>query len=64
MKKEKEITKNGNGKVEYINGEKVEYLPKDFEIDTSPTAIAMMKAIRLTRKRLYPELYKGKTKRG
>ena len=63
MKKTKETT-NGNGKIEYINGEKVEYLPKDFEVDTSPTAILMTKAIKLTRKRLYPELYKGKKKIG
>ena len=63
MKKEKELTKNGNGKVEYINGEKVEYLPKDFEVDTSETALLFAKAVRLTRKRLYPELYEDKKKR-
>lgn len=66
MNKIKEISTNGNGngKVKTLNGEKVEYLPKDFEADTSATALAMMKAMRMTRKRLHPELYEGKKKRG
>lgn len=42
---------------------KYKRLPKDFEPDESPTAKAFMKAVRITRKRLYPELYEAKKKR-
>ena len=42
---------------------KYERLPKDYEIDDSPTARALMKAVRITRRRLYPELYEAKKKR-
>ena len=50
---------NGNSK----NKPKYEYLPKDYEPDESEAAKAFMKAVRMTRKRLYPELYEGTKKR-
>ncbi len=50
---------NGGKQIEPI----VERLPKDFEPDESPTAKAFMKAVRITRKRLYPKLYEAKKKR-
>lgn len=52
---------NGDGKKS--SEPKYEHLPKDFEADTSPTALALMKAVRMTRQRLYPELYEAKKKR-
>lgn len=62
MNKTKEIKKqaaNSNGKREM--SPKYERLPKDYEVDDSPAAKAFMKAVRITHKRLYPELYE-KTK--
>ncbi len=55
------LTTNGDGKK--LSEPKYERLPKDFEADTSPTALALMKAVRMTRRRLYPELYEAKKKR-
>ena len=52
---------NGNGKA---SQSKYERLPKDYEVDESEAAKAFMKAARMTNKRLYPELYKEKAKRG
>jgi len=57
----KNLTTNGDGKKS--SEPKYERLPKDFEADTSPTALALMKAVRMTRRRLYPELYEAKKKR-
>ena len=64
MSKTKEIKKQtggGNGKREM--SPKYERLPKDYEVDDSPAAKAFMKAVRMTRKRLFPELYEGTKKR-
>lgn len=55
------LTTNGDGKKS--SEPKYERLPKDFEADTSPTALALMRAVRMTRRRLYPELYEAKKKR-
>jgi len=55
------LVTNGDGKKS--SEPKYERLPKDFEADTSPTALALMKAVRMTRRRLYPELYEVKKKR-
>ncbi len=60
-KESKNLTTNGNCKKPEIPA--VEYLPKDFEADESPTARALMKAVRMTRRRLYPEFYEAKEKR-
>ncbi len=59
-KESKNLTTNGNGKKPETPA--VEYLPKDFEADESPAAKAFMKAVRMTRRRLYPELYEAKKK--
>lgn len=53
-KKKENLTTNGNGgKPDEL---KHEYQPKDYEADESPAAKAFMKAVRMTRKRLYPEI--------
>jgi len=57
----KNLMTNGDGKKS--SEPKYERLPKDFEADTSPTALALIKAVRMTRRRLYPELYEAKKKR-
>ncbi len=66
--KDKAMYKNeAKKKIESLNGGKClpeyERLPKDFEADTSPTAQALIKAVRMTRRRLYPELYQAKKRR-
>lgn len=60
-KKKENLTTNGNGGKP--GGLKYEYLPKDYEPDESPAAKAFMKAVRMTRKRLYPELSEETKKR-
>ncbi len=46
-------TKGNSGKPDKL---KYEYLPKHYKPDESPAAKAFMKAVRMTRKRFYPEL--------
>jgi len=62
-KKTENQTTNGNGRKTPEATPKYERLPKDYEPDESEAAKAFMKAVRMTRKRLFPELYAGTKKR-
>ena len=56
-------TTNGNGRKMPEAKPKYERLPKDYEPDESEAAKAFMKAVRMTRKRLFPKSYAGTKKR-